>query len=436
MFIKKANINIKKPRVLTVLVITATLTVSVAGLGIVSMRAVKADTTPEACFGFDSGIGTIIDYYDHENNDSNQPACPKDVVIPSQISSTPVTAIGKNVYAIGNNGFKFKQITSVTIPSSVTSIGKDAFLGNLLTFVNIPNSVTHIGNMAFSGNQMSTLTIPSSVTTIDPGAFAFNQLDSVTIEGTPNLSFSIVDYNIFAANGADLIQYVSLYSSDPAAAIAYLDSHIRYVPIYTSDPSNPAGYTDTDYGNKFTTTFNVPIPTGANAFLSGGVIINPSQVTVNYHDTNSNPVDAPDYFVGPSLSDYKISSNPSANFSLYYHADDTATLTAPDTISNYSRQSQSPYSLPLLAGPNSHTFIYVIPNNNPVSQSTNNNQTIQSLTTISASKPKYRAPNSGLERNSMTVPIIVLLAGISAVIIFFTQVLEISLESKKKDPSD
>ena len=78
-----------------------------------------------ACFEFDStNPNQINDYYDNENNDSNNPACSRDVEIP------------QGVTAIGDNAFKNKSLTSVTIPNSVTSIGESCFSTNSLGFSN------------------------------------------------------------------------------------------------------------------------------------------------------------------------------------------------------------------------------------------------------------------------------------------------------------
>ncbi|MCA9332168.1 leucine-rich repeat domain-containing protein, partial [Candidatus Saccharibacteria bacterium] len=137
-----------------------------------------AATPPDSCFSFNSGTNTIEDYYDNENNDSGQPACPKAVDIPSTIGGNAVTTIG-------NSAFYSNQLTSVTIPSSVTTISNYAFRYNQLTSVTIPSSVTSIGGSAFRDNQLTSVTIPSSVTSIGDNAFEDNHLTSVTVVGNP-----------------------------------------------------------------------------------------------------------------------------------------------------------------------------------------------------------------------------------------------------------
>ncbi|UOY07234.1 leucine-rich repeat protein [Muricauda sp. SCSIO 64092] len=88
------------------------------------------------------------------------------------------------VTAIGNEAFKDKNLTGVTIPDGVTSIGDRAFWNNKLTEVTIPGSVTSIGQRAFGKNQLGSVIIPDGVTSIGVQAFLGNQLTQVTIPNT------------------------------------------------------------------------------------------------------------------------------------------------------------------------------------------------------------------------------------------------------------
>ena len=107
-------------------------------------------TPPDSCFNFNSGTGTIADYFDYEGNNNSNPACTREVIIPSTIGGNAVTTIGEYTF-YGN------QLTSLTIPNSVTSIGDTAFSDNQLTSVAIPSSVTSIGSEAFFGNQLTSV---------------------------------------------------------------------------------------------------------------------------------------------------------------------------------------------------------------------------------------------------------------------------------------
>jgi len=100
-----------------------------------------------------SGQITIVGYTGNEKN----------LIIPG-------TANGFPIVAIGDEAFRDKQLTSVTIGNSVTTIGNSAFTNNRLTSVIIPDSVTTIGEMAFTGNRLTSVTIGANVR-IDSGAF-------------------------------------------------------------------------------------------------------------------------------------------------------------------------------------------------------------------------------------------------------------------------
>ena len=169
------------------------------------------------------------------------------VILPSKISSWPVTKIGED--ALKDN----TTITSVTIPASVTEIGSNAFAGctnltsvnyegdwsnltiqsgnpavqdaaNELLFdfeftpdntavivtnykckgtaadVTIPSRykgkpVTAIGHAAFFNSAVTSVTIPDSVTSIDDNAFGFcSQLTNISI---PN-SVTYIGFSAFA----------------------------------------------------------------------------------------------------------------------------------------------------------------------------------------------------------------------------------------------
>ncbi|MCG8343226.1 MAG: leucine-rich repeat protein, partial [Chlorobiales bacterium] len=101
------------------------------------------------------------------------------------------------VTAIGDNAFRGKGLTSVTIPASVDTIGQDAFSENQLTGVIIPEGVIHIGISAFEDNRnMGSLVIPSTVTSIGRSAFWNCHLSSLEIpEGITD-----IEENTFGRN--------------------------------------------------------------------------------------------------------------------------------------------------------------------------------------------------------------------------------------------
>ena len=129
-----------------------------------------AIATKNVCFEFDAtDTGKINNYYNKEDNNTSNPACPRDVVIPQGVTS------------FGNSAFSYNSLTSVEIPDSVNSIENYAFEGNSLTSVNIPNSVISIGEGAFSSSSLTSVEIPDSVISIGDYAFEDNSLTSVII---------------------------------------------------------------------------------------------------------------------------------------------------------------------------------------------------------------------------------------------------------------
>ena len=148
--------------------------------------------TASFCFSFASGNpNQIDDYYDNEGNNSNNSACPRDVVIPQGVTALWEYAFASNaltsvvipdsVTSIERSAFYDNALTSVTIPDSVTSIKDHAFSTNDLTSVTISDGVESIGLSAFFDNDLALIIIPDSVTTIGGGAFHTNALTSITI---------------------------------------------------------------------------------------------------------------------------------------------------------------------------------------------------------------------------------------------------------------
>jgi len=158
------------------------------------------------------GKGTITGYNGKEEV----------VVIPSQIGSEKITAIGDSAFwgkglttvtipnsvkSIGEDAFSFNKLTSVTIPNSVTSIGENAFWVNGLTTVTIPNSVKSIGESAFSFNKLTSVTIPNNVKSIGSSAFAGNsKLTAINVAGS-NTEYSSQDGVLYNKNKSTLVAW-------------------------------------------------------------------------------------------------------------------------------------------------------------------------------------------------------------------------------------
>lgn len=143
--------------------------------------------TPISCFAFSAG--SITDYYDNQSNNAANPACPRNVVIPSEIG-------GVAVATIGTSAFLSNQLTSVIIPNTVGRVSTSGFMNNQLTSITIPNSMVSFGPRAFQNNQLTSVTIPNSVATIGSLVFETNLSISCnvptgrTFTGTGCVSFT------------------------------------------------------------------------------------------------------------------------------------------------------------------------------------------------------------------------------------------------------
>ena len=106
-----------------------------------------------------------------------------DIVIPKTID-------GKNVVALEDYAFYYRNVETLIIPNTVRTIGNDCFVNcKNLTKVKMSNSLTSIGNNAFCGcTGLTSITIPSSVTSIGNNAFIrCSNLTKITIEAGSSL---------------------------------------------------------------------------------------------------------------------------------------------------------------------------------------------------------------------------------------------------------
>lgn len=301
--------------------------------------------TPDSCFIIVPG-GTIVAYQDYENGDSNQPACPRNVDIPEEVSSQTVTTIG-------GGAFFGKGITAVTIPSSVTKIQSSAFMNNLLTSVVIPNSVTEIWAQAFYNNKLASVALSSNLSSLQPLAFSHNQLTSVTLPSSlTSLGYAAFEYNritsvvvpdSITSVAGNAFQYQNPLGGDFPASPTPTDLDTVWLArLYTANPSNP---------NNLSDDVN---------FTSGGILINPAQVTVGYQQQGGGSLGAPITMTGQGLSSYLASENTAQDLGLYYRVGDTAILTAPSFAGLTLQSPSSPYNFVLAAlnGNNSLVFRY------------------------------------------------------------------------------
>lgn len=215
--------------------------------------------TPASCFAFSGGI--ITNYYNNQSNSSSNPACPREVIIPSTIGGSAVTSIG-------SSAFSGKNLDSVYIPDSVTTIGGYAFQSNVLSSVVIPHSVTSLGGYAFRYNRLTSVSIPNYSSILSsPGIFTGNKLASVTI---PDQVTAIANY-VFSENELTSLTippsvtsiYIQAFASNRIAEVT-IPSSVTYLGSsnFASNPgvacSFPSGLSNATNQGCATVTYYTP----------------------------------------------------------------------------------------------------------------------------------------------------------------------------------
>ncbi len=125
----------------------------------------------------------------------------------SSLSLPDKSPSGKN-YALYQDAFRGRDVTSVTISAGVTEIGSTAFYGcDELTSIEIPNSVTSIGDYAFEFCRgLKSVTIGSGVASIEfNNSFSFcENLKSITVEAG-NQNYSSQDGIVYNKQKTEII---------------------------------------------------------------------------------------------------------------------------------------------------------------------------------------------------------------------------------------
>lgn len=254
-------------------------------------------------------------------------------------------------------------------------------------------------------NNISSLKLNEGLVTIGDSAFILNQLRSVILPSTVTSPLSTTygigtcqagpaaSLGVFSAQGDGYRQLSDtipmrgylcaihdwLTNPDMVAELSAMTEQAYYTTIYTADSSNPQGYTDfSEIGTFQDWSTGEGQVTGH--FLIGGHLINPSQATLEYVNSQNNAVRQSLALTGAlngaHLTNYSSSSladtfpypadagNPTLEEqtmmnsylrNTYYRLGDTVNITAP-TIAGYL--TPPPVTLTLGQPVNSHTFTY------------------------------------------------------------------------------
>lgn len=159
---------------------------------------------PESCFEFNATTNTIVTYYEHENNNQHNEACPKNVAIPEEINGVDVLNIGASAFSKYNREELFTEdmtsyglgITTVRFPSKLQNISESAFMYNEILDLYVPSNVKNIDALAFSENSIKNLTLADGVETIGDSAFASNNIRYIKLSNVMNS----INNRAFASN--------------------------------------------------------------------------------------------------------------------------------------------------------------------------------------------------------------------------------------------
>ncbi|GAA3605302.1 leucine-rich repeat domain-containing protein [Flavivirga amylovorans] len=177
----------------------------------------------------------------------------------------PETVQDYTVTVIGNDAFKEKGLTSVTLPNSIINIRDWAFSTNNLTEVIIPGSVTHIGSYAFVVNQLDSIVIPNSVTNIWECFFSNNRLTSVTSIG----SYAFLDNQLTEVTIPNSVVYIWDWAFWNNSGLATVVAEGTIPPSLREDAFAPAHNNKGNAGN-IVTVYPNPAQDNIHITLSDG----------------------------------------------------------------------------------------------------------------------------------------------------------------------
>ena len=252
--------------------------ITVSGLANGTSYTFKVVATNAAGDSIDSLVSDtvvpVVKYETTQNQDgtvtiTRYNGAEKDVEIPSQINGMVVTAIG-------DDAFKDKGLTNVSIPDSVISIGKNSFSGNQLTNVTIQANGKQItiGAYAFSNNKITNVSLPSGIHEVGDYAFSANELTSLTIPG----SLGKIGDNAFSHNKLTSISIPPSLGEMGKGAFSY--NELENVTIQLGVGT----IADSAFSHNKLTTVTLPVSVstiGANAFASNRL----ERVTFNSEPT-------------------------------------------------------------------------------------------------------------------------------------------------------
>ena len=120
-----------------------------------------------------SGSGEMDDCVVGKDGISGQPWSSLLTTAEAVVVENGITTIGNGAFAIlGEEGFNFTSINSVSLPDTLSKIGNYAFSFSEITEIVIPDETTTIGDFAFGGcEKLESITIPASINSLGEELF-------------------------------------------------------------------------------------------------------------------------------------------------------------------------------------------------------------------------------------------------------------------------
>lgn len=153
-------------------------------------------------------------------------------------------SIGSGITAVGDNAFKFTNVTRLTLPEGLERIGESAFESTKVEAVEFPDSLTEIGPNAFRGAiGLRSVTLPAGLTTLGTGAFSCcTRLRDVIVAGD---DLSGIPASAFQAISHHNKLNIVFQGTAPASAYSEFDSLMPFLHqdgaiIYTQTAPAPA----------------------------------------------------------------------------------------------------------------------------------------------------------------------------------------------------
>ena len=150
-------------------------------------------------------------------------ACGSDVGVPSSVDGNPVTIIGENAFRnkgltsvtlyygiteLKNGAFQYNpDLTVAKLSSTIKTIGPHAFYNCALEELDLPDGVETIGEWGFANNKIRVVSFPKTLTKIGSYAFYGNLLTEIELKSNATISGAAFSNNKMPDASALIYKY-------------------------------------------------------------------------------------------------------------------------------------------------------------------------------------------------------------------------------------